>query len=96
MNSDRSRAAEVNGFRLVKLTNGSTIVLYSAAIKSTAHGSCFLASEPVCVFRERIHTDNSYKYQAADFVELLQRAGLSRTLVCCDPDNWFAVMLAHP
>ncbi|MDD2919511.1 L-histidine N(alpha)-methyltransferase [Rhodoferax sp.] len=45
---------------------------------------------------ERIHTENSYKYQVADFVELLKRAGLSQTQVWTDPDNWFAVILAHP
>lgn len=45
---------------------------------------------------ERIHTENSYKYRADDFVALLRRAGLTQTQVWTDPANWFAVMLARP
>ncbi|MDD5031085.1 MAG: L-histidine N(alpha)-methyltransferase [Rhodoferax sp.] len=45
---------------------------------------------------ERIHTENSYKYRADDFVALLHRAGLSQTQIWSDPANWFAVILARP
>ncbi|PIQ53102.1 MAG: L-histidine N(alpha)-methyltransferase [Comamonadaceae bacterium CG12_big_fil_rev_8_21_14_0_65_59_15] len=45
---------------------------------------------------ERIHTENSYKYRADDFVALLRRAGLTQTQVWTNPANWFAMMLARP
>lgn len=45
---------------------------------------------------ECIHTENSYKYRVADFVQLLHRAGLSQTQVWTDPGGWFAVLLARP
>lgn len=45
---------------------------------------------------ERIHTENSYKYRAQDFVLLLARAGLPRTQVWSDDRNWFALFLARP
>lgn len=45
---------------------------------------------------ERIHTENSYKYQVDDFVDLLQRAGLPRAQVWTDAQAWFAVVLARP
>ena len=45
---------------------------------------------------ERIHTENSYKYQAQDFVRLLNQAGLSRTEVWSDDRSWFALFLARP
>lgn len=44
---------------------------------------------------ERIHTENSYKYRADDFVNLLRRAGFSRAQVWTDDKAWFAVVLAH-
>jgi L-histidine N-alpha-methyltransferase len=45
---------------------------------------------------ERIHTENSYKYQVPDFVALLGRAGFSQTRAWTDAQAWFAVVLAHP
>ena len=45
---------------------------------------------------ERIHTENSYKYRAKDFVALLNSAGFSQTQVWTDEQTWFAVVLAHP
>lgn len=45
---------------------------------------------------ERIHTENSYKYQVEDFVALLRRAGFSQTQVWNDEQTWFAVVLARP
>ena len=45
---------------------------------------------------ERIHTENSYKYRAQDFVELLNQAGFARTEVWSDHRSWFALFLARP
>jgi len=45
---------------------------------------------------QRIHTENSYKYRANDFVELLRHAGFHRTQVWTDAQDWFAVVLAGP
>jgi L-histidine Nalpha-methyltransferase len=43
---------------------------------------------------ERIHTENSYKWQRSDFEALLRDAGFSRVRTWTDPQGWFAVMLA--
>jgi uncharacterized SAM-dependent methyltransferase len=43
---------------------------------------------------ERIHTESSYKWQAADFERLLQTAGFARTQVWTDERGWFAVFWA--
>lgn len=45
---------------------------------------------------ERLHTENSYKYRAEDFVALLNRSGFPRTQVWTDERGWFAVVLARP
>ena len=45
---------------------------------------------------ESIHTENSYKYRADDFVQLLARAGFARTQVWSDDHAWFALFLARP
>lgn len=45
---------------------------------------------------ERIHTENSYKYQIKDFVEILKQVGLPQTQVWTDEQTWFAVILARP
>ena len=45
---------------------------------------------------ERIHTENSYKYRAEGFVELLGRSGFTQTQVWTDEQAWFAVVLARP
>ena len=45
---------------------------------------------------ERIHTENSYKYRAEDFVALLSRVGLTQTQVWTDEQAWYAVVLARP
>lgn len=44
---------------------------------------------------ERIHTENSYKWQRDDFAALLDQAGFSTTQCWTDEQNWFAVFLAH-
>jgi len=44
---------------------------------------------------DRIHTENSYKYQQADAIALLERAGFEATRVWTDPQRWFAVIHAQ-
>jgi dimethylhistidine N-methyltransferase len=44
---------------------------------------------------ERIHTENSYKYQQADAIGLLERSGFEATHVWTDPQSWFAVIHAQ-
>jgi dimethylhistidine N-methyltransferase len=44
---------------------------------------------------QRIHTENSYKWQQADFAALLQRAGFSSTRAWTDTQGWFAVYWAQ-
>jgi L-histidine Nalpha-methyltransferase len=44
---------------------------------------------------ERIHTENSYKYQGADFDALLRQAGFQHTRVWQDAQGWFAVFWAQ-
>ncbi len=44
--------------------------------------------------KERIHTENSYKWQREDFAVLLRRAGYTQVQTWCDKRDWFAVMLA--
>ena len=44
---------------------------------------------------ERIHTENSYKWQADDFAALLEAAGFSRLRRWTDERGWFAVFLAR-
>lgn len=43
---------------------------------------------------ERIHTENSYKWQRSDFEGLLRDAGFAHVQTWTDPRGWFAVMLA--
>lgn len=45
---------------------------------------------------ERIHTENSYKYQADDFTRLLARAGFHQSKTWMDEQRWFAVIHARP
>jgi dimethylhistidine N-methyltransferase len=45
---------------------------------------------------ERIHSENSYKHRADDFVSLLAANGFSRSKVWTDAQGWFAVVLARP
>jgi dimethylhistidine N-methyltransferase len=44
---------------------------------------------------ESIHTENSYKYQIDIFKEMLLEAGYSDIQFWTDPNQWFAVFLAH-
>ena len=43
---------------------------------------------------ERIHSENSYKWQQVDFAQLLQAAGFARTQAWTDEHGWFAVFWA--
>ena len=43
---------------------------------------------------ERMHTENSYKWQRNDFEALLQQAGFRQVRCWTDERQWFAVMLA--
>ncbi len=43
---------------------------------------------------QRLHTENSYKYNVADFDALLRRAGFTATRHWTDPNRWFAVFWA--
>ena len=44
---------------------------------------------------ERIHTENSYKWQQADFAALLKAAGFTQTQAWTDERGWFAVFWAQ-
>jgi L-histidine N-alpha-methyltransferase len=44
---------------------------------------------------ERIHTENSYKWQPAAFEALLRDAGYARVRTWTDPQAWFAVLVAQ-
>jgi len=44
---------------------------------------------------DTIHTENSYKYQQADAIALLERSGFEATRVWTDPQRWFAVIHAQ-
>ena len=44
---------------------------------------------------ERIHTENSYKWHAADFEALLRDAGFAQVQGWTDVQGWFSVMLAR-
>ena len=44
---------------------------------------------------ERIHTENSYKWQRGDFEALLRDAGFAHVQTWTDAQGWYAVMLAH-
>jgi dimethylhistidine N-methyltransferase len=43
---------------------------------------------------ERMHTENSYKWTAADFEALLQQAGFGPVQRWCDERGWFGLFLA--
>jgi L-histidine N-alpha-methyltransferase len=45
---------------------------------------------------ERIHTENSYKYDIEGFARLLDKAGFRHTVAWTDERRWFAVVLACP
>ncbi len=45
---------------------------------------------------ELIHTENSYKYHPAEFIELAERAGFVHRELWQDEQGWFAVMYFEP
>jgi uncharacterized SAM-dependent methyltransferase len=44
---------------------------------------------------ERVHTENSYKWQRADFEALLRDAGWRQVQSFADQRNWFALMVGR-
>jgi L-histidine Nalpha-methyltransferase len=56
---------------------------------------CWPGGQRVFVQGERIHTENSYKYQEADFHTLLRQAGFQNTHAWKDAQGWFAVFWAQ-
>jgi dimethylhistidine N-methyltransferase len=44
---------------------------------------------------DRIHTEDSFKWERADFEEMLREAGFRRVQTWTDERGWFAVMLAE-
>ncbi len=42
---------------------------------------------------ESIHTENSYKYDADEFISLVQRGGFTEIASWTDPNQWFSVFL---
>ena len=44
---------------------------------------------------ERVHTENSYKWQRADFEALLRDAGWREVRAFTDERDWFALMVAR-
>ena len=45
---------------------------------------------------ERIHTENSYKYDVESFANLLHSAGFHHSVAWTDERRWYAVVLATP
>jgi uncharacterized SAM-dependent methyltransferase len=43
---------------------------------------------------ERIHTENSYKFEPSDLSAMLKRAGFERVATWTDERRWFGVCLA--
>lgn len=71
----------------------SRIEMHLEAIRTTS--ICWPNHERAFVVGERIHTENSYKYQVPQFIQLLERAGFSRATAWMDARRWFAVVLAY-
>ncbi len=55
---------------------------------------CWVGGERVFAAGERIHTENSAKWQPDDFDALLRQAGFAGVRRWTDPQGWFAVFLA--
>jgi len=56
---------------------------------------CWPGGERLFRRGERIHTENSYKYDIEEFAVLLDRAGFKQASCWTDPRQWFAVFLAQ-
>ncbi len=63
-----------------------------AARETTVH---WQGGERRFIAGERIHTENSYKYEIEDFSLLLSEAGFKEQLCWTDENRWFAVFLAR-
>jgi dimethylhistidine N-methyltransferase len=55
---------------------------------------CWPGGERLFACGERIHTENSYKWDADDFAKLLGQAGFARLQRWTDENAWFAVFAA--
>jgi dimethylhistidine N-methyltransferase len=74
-------------------TQHSRIEMYLQTVREvTVH---WLGGQRIFAAGERIHTENSYKYQGADFDALLRQAGFQHTRVWQDARGWFAVFWAQ-
>jgi dimethylhistidine N-methyltransferase len=61
------------------------------------HHSAVLAGERLDFSAgERIHTENSYKYYPAEFIELAEQAGFAHRELWQDEQKWFSVMYFEP
>lgn len=87
---------EVGAFSHVGLFNRqeSRIEMHLQALRETR----ITLNERERVFKigERIHTENSYKYQAAAFIELLANAGFAHCRWWTDAKQHFGVFYASP
>ena len=60
-----------------------------------ALGVCWPGGERCFAAGERLHTENSYKWQRADFEALLRDAGWRNVQTYTDERDWFALMVAR-
>jgi dimethylhistidine N-methyltransferase len=66
-------------------------------LRCTARHSAKLAGHPVEFAEgELVHTENSYKYHPAEFIELARQAGFAPEKLWQDEQGWFAVMYFVP
>jgi dimethylhistidine N-methyltransferase len=73
-------------------TVASRIEMHLEALRDTR--ICWPDGERCFAAGERIHTENSYKWQLDDFAALLERAGFTRPRCWTDEREWFAVFAA--
>jgi len=97
LNRELGADFDLDRFRHVALWNRrhSRMEIY---LESTAAQEVFLPAldmdlsfEP----RERIHTENSYKYTDEMIVSILRLSGFTLEQTWCDPKKWFGVHLAR-
>ncbi len=65
-------------------------------LRSTRDQQVTVAGETVDIAAlETLHTENSYKYEPAEFLELSRRAGFREQAHWSDPRDWFSLFLLH-
>ena len=89
-------AIDVSAFRHVGLFNRaqSRIEMHLEAVRETQ--VVLGGRERWFKAGERIHTENSCKYQPEAFIALLAAAGFTRTVWWTDPQQYFGVFFARP